>query len=131
MKSLTIATESQEQRALVSWLTYHPILKNFFCKNNNEGKRSDISGHNLKSLGLRPGVSDMFIYYPSGAYHGLWLEIKRNKKYSKSERSTLTWIAQEKFIETVKSVGYAGFFCYGWEEAKSIIENYLASHSLK
>jgi hypothetical protein len=76
-------------------------------------------------MGLRPGASDIFIYYPTKSHPGLWLEVKRNKKYTKSERSTPTWIAQEKFIETVKSVGYAGFFCYGWVDGKEIIEHYL------
>lgn len=120
-----IATENQEQRALVKWLDYHPILKNYYCKNNNEGKRTDAQGWNLKRMGLRPGVSDLFIYYPTKTYHGLWLEVKRNKKYTTSSKCTATWIAQEWFIETVKSVGYAGFFCYGFEDGVHIIEEYL------
>jgi hypothetical protein len=126
MKSIIpIPTENQEQRALVKWLIYHPIVRDFFCKNNNEGKRTDAQGNNLKLMGLRPGVSDLLIYWPTNTYFGLWLEVKRNKKYSKSERSTDTWIAQEKFIETVKSVGFAGEFCYGWIDGKRIIEEYL------
>jgi hypothetical protein len=122
---ISIPTENQEQRALVKWLSYHPIVREFFCKNNNEGKRTDAQGHNLKLMGLRPGVSDLFIYWPTKTHPGLWLEVKRNKKYTKSERSTDTWIAQEKFIETVKSVGFAGEFCYGWIDGKRIIESYL------
>ncbi len=109
----------------MTWLSYHPIVRDFFCKNNNEGKRTVAQGHNLKLMGLRPGVSDLFIYYPTTTYHGLFLEVKRNKKYTKSERLTDTWIAQEKFIETVKSVGYQGHWCYGWEDGKKIIEAYL------
>lgn len=86
-----------------------------------------MQGLNLKRMGLRPGVSDIFIYYPTKTHHGLWLEIKRNKKYTQSERRSASWIAQEKFIETVKSVGFAGCFCYGWVDGKEIIERYLAS----
>jgi len=111
--------------ALVKWLSYHPIVREFFCKNNNEGKRTPLQGHYLKLLGLRSGVSDLFIYYPTKNYHGLWLEVKRNKKYTPSERKAPTWIAQEKFIETVKSIGYQGLFCYGWNDGKRIIEDYL------
>jgi hypothetical protein len=122
---LLIPSESQEQRALVTWLSYHPIVRDFFCKNNNEGKRTEAQGHNLKLIGLRPGVSDLLIYWPTKTHPGLWLEVKRNKKYTKSERSTPTWIAQAKFLEQVKSVGFAGEFCYGWEEGKRIVENYL------
>ncbi len=78
-------------------------------------------------MGLRPGVSDLLIYYPTKSFAGLWLEVKRNKKYTTSERSTSTWILQEKFLENVKSIGYAGEFCYGWEDGKRIIEQYLLS----
>lgn len=109
----------------MKWLSFHPILSEFFCKNNNEGKRTDAQGWNLKLMGLRPGVSDLFIYWPTKKHHGLFLEVKRNKIYTKSERSTPTWIAQEKFIETVKSVGFAGEFCFGWLDGKTIIERYL------
>jgi hypothetical protein len=106
----------------------HPVLKKFFHKNDNEGKRTPMQGHRLKKLGLRAGVSDLFICYPSKskAYLGLYLEVKRNKRYTKSERSTSTWIAQEEFQKNVRSVGYAAYFCYGWVDGKNIIENYLA-----
>jgi len=106
---------------------YHPILKNFFHKTNNEGKRSSFQGHNLKRMGLRPGVSDIFIYYPTTSFHGLWLEVKRKKEYSFSERSTKTWMAQEEFLKTVKDVGFAGYFCYGWVHGKEIVEQYLST----
>lgn len=127
MVRISIATENQEQRAIVKWLGLHPTLKNYFCKNNNEGKRSEAQGWNLKLMGLRPGVSDLLIYYPTRTYHGLWLEVKRNKKYSKSEMLTDTWIAQQEFINLVKSVGYAGETCYGFLDGKRIIETYLLS----
>lgn len=127
LKSLKnkIPCEDVEHRALVKWLAYHPLLKDLFCKNNNEGKRTDVQGHNLKLMGLRPGVSDIFIYFPTKKFHGLWLEIKRNKKYTKSEMSTPTWAAQEEFLKTVKSVGFSGEFCYGWVNGVEIINEYL------
>lgn len=122
-----IPTENQEQRALVKWLSFHPTLKHNFCKLHNEGKRTEGQGWNLKLLGLREGAHDLLIYYPTNKYHGLWIEMKRNKRYTPSERSTKTWVAQENFQERVKSVGYAAFFCYGWENGKKIIEDYLLS----
>lgn len=124
-KVITPPLEIYEQKALIQWLSYHPLLKKFFHKTNNEGKRTPRQGSQLKQLGLRPGVSDIFIYYPSTSYHGLWIEVKRDKKYSPSERSSPTWIAQEQFLKDVKSVGFAGYFCYGWIDGKRIIERYL------
>ncbi len=120
-----LATENQEQRSIVRWLSMHQALKHFYCKLNNEGKRTVVQGWNLKLMGLRPGVSDLMIYYPTKTYHGLFLEVKRDKKYSKSEMETDTWICQQEFIERVKSVGYAAEVCYGFLDGKRIIEEYL------
>lgn len=89
-----------------------------------------MQGHRLKELGLRPGVSDLFIFHPSKnkVYPGLYLEVKRNKNYTTSERTTSTWLEQVKFQERVKGVGYAAYFCYGWEDGKRIIEQYLSEN---
>lgn len=128
-KKLAIPTENQEQRWLVKWLYLHPILSKYFCKNTNEGKRTVGQGHHLKLMGLRPGVVDLFIYYPnrSRTKAGLWLEVKRNMYYPPSARKSDTWIAQEIFIENVKTVGFGGEFCYGFMDGKEIIERYLQS----
>lgn len=123
---LVIASEAQEQRALVQWIKTQPEIRDYVIKLNNEGKRSPQAGRNLKLLGLLPGASDLFIAYPSNHYHGLWLEIKCNRKYSESEMRTKTWTTQIQFLSSMKSVGFAGDFCYGWEHGMRIIEDYLA-----
>jgi hypothetical protein len=120
-----IASENQEQRALVKWLSYHPIVRNYYLKLNNEGKRTECQGWNLKLMGLRAGASDLFIYYPTKKYHGLFLEVKKNKKYTPSEMKTDTWIGQQEFLDSVKSVGFAGEVCYGFEHGMTIITRYL------
>ena len=125
MTRVTVPLERMEQKWLVDWLKIHPVLKKFFYKTNNEGKRTPQQTYFLKQMGLRPGVSDIHIYYPTKSHPGLWLEVKRNKIYTPSERNTDTWIAQEEFIADVKSVGFQGHFCYGWIDGKKIIEAYL------
>lgn len=127
VKKFLVPSEHQEQRALVKWLSLHPTLKNNYCKNNNEGKRTEAQTWHLKLLGLRPGVSDLFIAYPTSKYHGLWLEVKRNMHYPPSARKSSSWLLQEEWISRMKSVGYAGEFCYGFECGKKIIESYLLS----
>jgi len=124
-----IASENTEQRALVQYLSLHPLLKNYFCKLHNEGKRTQRQGYNLKLAGLRPGVSDLFIYYPVGKFCGLWLEVKKNKRYCHSEMMTSTWKNQEEFQKNVRDVGYAAYFAFGWLNAKDIIEKYLDKKS--
>jgi hypothetical protein len=103
----------------------HPILKDYYLKNNNEGKRTEAQGWNLKLMGLRSGVSDLFIAYPTNRYHGLWLEVKRNIIYSPSQKKTDTWIAQQEWIDRMNDVGYFAAFCFGWEDGKRIVEEYL------
>jgi hypothetical protein len=76
-------------------------------------------------LGLRSGVSDLFVAFPTGLYSGLFLELKRNKRYTPSEMKTPSWIAQQIFIDDMKSVGYEAKFCYGCEDGIRIIESYL------
>jgi len=122
---LKTPSENQEQKALVKWLNYHPIVRDYFFKINNEGKRTPLQGFNLHLMGMRRGVSDLFIYYPSNGFHGLFLEVKRSKKYSLSEMSTETWVAQQEFGRTVQGVGYAFETCYGWVDGKNIIDAYL------
>ena len=122
-----IPLERVEQDALVEWLSYHPVLKDYYFKTNNEGKRTSLQGCRLKKMGLRPGVSDLFIYYPTKTYHGLFLEIKRNRPYSLSEKRSNSWLAQDRFLEIVQGIGYFGAFCYGWEEGVKVIEEYLLS----
>ena len=124
-KRVTIPTEKQEQRALVKWLSLHPVLKSFFYKNDNEGKRTPAQGYNLRLMGLRAGVSDLTIAYPTKVHHGLYLEVKRNMQYPPSARKSPTWIAQEEFAKDMKSVGYEAKTCYGHMDGIKIIEEYL------
>lgn len=124
-KRLEIPTENQEQRALVKWLSLHPVLKDLFCKNNNEGQRTAGQTWNLKLMGLRPGVSDLTVFYPTNKFHGLFLEVKRNMSYPPSARKSETWIKQKEWIDRMNSIGYYGSFCYGWEHGVKIIEEYL------
>jgi hypothetical protein len=120
-----IPPEWEEQRALVRWIRLQPLIADHIVKLNNEGKRTLIQGHLLKLGGLCTGGSDLFLAYPSGIYHGLWLEMKRNKKYMPCEMRTPTWIGQLRFLDKMRSVGYAGHIVYGWEAGRQIILDYL------
>ena len=121
-----VPTENQEQRALVYWIRLQPKLCDYLIKINNEGKRTHAQGWHLKMMGMCPGASDLFLAVPSNGLHGLWLEIKRNMVYTPSQRRSESWLAEEAFIERVKSVGFGGEFCYGFESGKRIIESYLS-----
>ena len=124
-KGLDSPHEKVEQQALVRWVRYQPLISQFIMKLDNEKKRTLIQGHQIKLSGLYPGASDLFLAFPTKRHHGLWIEVKRNKKYCKSEMEKPSWKAQVKFLETMKSVGYDGYIVYGWEHGVKIIEAYL------
>ena len=120
-----IATENQEQRALIKWIRLQPKIIDVIIKINNEGKRTSGQHWNAILMGLHAGACDLFLAFPTPRYHGLWLEVKRNKQYTKSEQSTETWKAQEAFIEMIENYGYKACFVFGWEHGKQFIEDYM------
>jgi hypothetical protein len=114
-----IAEEKIEQDALVEWMSYHPVIKDLFFKIHNEGKRTPRQGAKLKRQGLKAGVSDIFIPFPTKSHHGLWIELKRRKKYRCTNE-------QQIWIDRMNELGYFATFAFGWEHAREIIEKYLS-----
>lgn len=122
---MDVLTENQEQRQLVKWIRDRADISPFVIKITNEGRMTVGQRCNLILMGLCPGASDLFIAVPNVKYHGLWIEMKRNKRYSASEMATESWISQEDFQKRVRFHGYAAFFCYGFDHAKKVIESYF------
>ena len=75
-------TEEQEQAAVMEWAMLmakqFPDLEDLFHIGNG-GLRSKSEAVRLKRIGVKPGVSDLFLPAPVGKYHGLWIEMKRRK----------------------------------------------------
>ena len=70
----------------------------------------------LKRLGVRAGVSDLFLPKGNKTCSGLWLELK-----------TLTGRpspSQLEFINEMIDLGYGAFVCYGADEAIQVISNF-------
>lgn len=114
-----INPESLEQIAVIDWIkAQHPWLIGHTMAIPNDGRRSKIGGYILRLLGLLPGASDLFIAWPTKAYHGFFLEMK-----SKKGRPTKL---QLDFLFRMKNVGYEGKVAYGADEAIDMIKNYLS-----
>lgn len=112
-------TENQEQKRLMKWIqTYHPELWEVCFHVPNERKRSGRQIGDAIAMGLRSGVPDVFIDHPSGAYHGLRIELKRSDGGKLSQ-------PQRKWLERLNARGYLAVCCHGFEEAKKVIEEYL------
>ncbi|KLU64041.1 VRR-NUC domain protein [Desulfosporosinus acididurans] len=112
--------ESDEQISLFQWAKLaqgkYPELK-LLHSIPNGGKRNAREAARLKQEGEKAGVSDIFLPVARGNHHGLYIELKvRGGKLSDNQK---WWIA-----ETTKQ-GYYSTVCFGWVEAKDVIEDYL------
>ena len=114
-------TEEQEQAAVMEWrelMQYQfPDLEDLIHIPNG-GLRSKSEAVRFKRLGVRPGVSDLFLPSPVGKYHGLWIEMKR-KKGGRLEPEQKDW------IERMNRKGYLALVAHGAEEACDMIYQYL------
>ncbi len=84
----------------------------------NERKCSISEGVRQKALGLRAGVSDLFLAWPTKRFPGLWIELKVND--NKLTKMQVVW------LELMEKAGYATAVVYDdWEKVKLLIEQYL------
>ncbi len=114
-------TEEQEQAAVIEWAMLmskqFPDLEDIFHIGNG-GLRSKSEAVRLKKIGVKPGVSDLFLPAPVGKYHGLWVEMKRQEGGKLSP-------AQKDWIDRMNRKGYLAVRADGAEEACEIIYKYL------
>lgn len=117
-----IATEHEEQSSLVAWAAIQskkiPQLSLLYAIPNG-GLRTPIGARRLKREGVRPGVPDLHLPVARGGYHGLWIEMKSaNGRVS---------IAQQRWIENLRIEGHKVEVVYRWNDAVTIILDYLGS----
>ena len=111
-------TESNEQIAAMDWLrAQHPKLSLHAMHIGNERKASYYAGYIMKRMGVLKGASDLFMAWPSGGFHGLFIEVK-----SKKGKPTPDQLA---FIERMNSVGYYATICYGADEVIRCMKWYI------
>ncbi len=119
-------TEADEQITVITWAAYmvgkYPMLERLYHTPNG-GYRNQAEAAQLKRMGVRPGVPDLFLPYPVGDYCGLWIEMKTEKGKATA--------CQRDWIEYLRSVGYCAYVCHGAGEAINTIEAYLAAEGLK
>jgi len=88
------------------------------------GTRNDIlRGRRFKLLGRKAGVPDICLPVARKGYHGLFIELKKPKKYGKSYPSK----EQKTWIRLLAEQGYLAVICHGCDEAWNTIIDYLNS----
>ncbi|QPG06538.1 VRR-NUC domain-containing protein [Salinimonas marina] len=126
--------EDQHQIALIDWshrqkLPTSPTVKkgafvsDYLFHIPNGGKRGKLEAVRFKRMGVKAGVSDLFLPVPLHSFSGLWVELKapfidsKDKNYPSKD--------QREWLDKMSVAGFAVAVCYGWLEAKDIICNYL------
>lgn len=114
-------TEDVEQTQLFAWANFargkYPELTLMYHIPNG-GKRSKAEAVRFKAQGVKAGVPDICLPVPRGKYHGLYIELKRVKGGRVSA-------AQEEYIDALRKQGYRVEVCFGMEQARDVIVEYL------
>src|SRR6185503_16483297 len=110
-------TEAKEQEALIERAQYHPVTRDLLYAIPNDGIRTPLQGAKFKRRGLRPGMPDICLPYPSNGFHALYIELKT--KIGKPTKEQLDCIAK------LTKAGNCAVIAYGWEHAWAIITDYL------
>jgi len=115
----SVPTEHQEQCVVIRWADLHPDprLKLLYAIPN--GARTSIgTARKLKAEGLRAGVPDLCLPVPVGNYHGLYIELKRQKGGVVSQE-------QRDWHWALEDLGHRVVVCRGAEPAISVLSEYL------
>lgn len=113
-------TERAEQVAVFQWIDAsigkYPALKNAFHPANG-GKRHIGVARKMKAEGVKRGVPDIILLYPSKGFHGLVIEMKIKGNYPTLD--------QKEWMCRLVKANYKVALCYSADEAIAVLENYL------
>jgi len=114
-------SEHDEQVSLMKWcsLSYgkFPQLKAIFAIPNG-GHRHITVASKMKAEGVKSGVPDLMLPFPSNGYNGLFIEMKRRKGGKLSDH-------QKEWRNMLYGYGYLVRVCEGWEVARNELIEYL------
>lgn len=119
-----IPKEETEAIWLSDWLKLKKIPHTHV---DNEGKMQVQYMKKLARMGKSAGFPDFCVFTPSKQ---LYIELKRRAKTTKTGKRSVSHTKvspnQKEWIETINCYNYAeARVCYGWNEAKEFIEEYL------
>jgi hypothetical protein len=115
--------EGSHQAALFEWANLIKVpeggvLKDYLFAIPNGAKRTVRQGVMLKRQGLKAGMPDVCLSLPRKAYHGMFLELKRESSYRiKKEQHTV--------IDRLNRVGYCARVSNTIDKSIEMIKEYL------
>lgn len=125
-------SEDTMQKALMQWAAHHPVCSKYLFHIPNGGKKEVKvrvdqygrvtkycpAGRRLAGLGVKPGIPDLLLAYPSNGYHGLFIELKVGKNKLSQH--------QEAVQGDLQIVDYKVITVWNdWVSAKEQIQAYL------
>ncbi len=115
--------EKAEQKRLVRWfrLQYPRLV---MCAIPNGGRRDILEAHSLLLEGVTPGMPDLLLLQGLKGLNGLFIEMKRPKE--KGKPNPVVSPSQKAMIAYLLESGYGAVVCYGFDEARSAIVEYLS-----
>jgi hypothetical protein len=134
--------EEDEQAAVIEWSRYVRVdvagaacrlddylfaIPNGAYLGGTPGQRA-FQMARLKKVGFRGGASDLVLSLPRGSWHAFYLEMKKRRAQFRSggEAASSVTKEQQKFARQMTAAGYLWLAAFGFDEAKTYIEHYLA-----
>jgi hypothetical protein len=129
--------EEAEQVALIQWAQYRRVpegqLSRFIVAVPNGTYLGGTPGQRafqmarLKAAGLAPGAGDLLVALARGGWHSLWIEMKKPFAAFRCRAEAISAVSEDQlaFGEAMKLAGSRYLVCYGFEDARHAIENYL------
>ena len=117
----TVPLEDAEQRIIFQWAAMETAARpelGLLYAIPNGGKRAIKTAIALKAQGVKAGVPDMCLPVARSGYHGLYIELKRQKGGTVSDE-------QREWIAALNTQGYKAVVCRGADEAIGTIKEYL------
>ncbi len=114
--------EDDEQSALFGWAALYPQCRLLYAVPNG-GYRKPREAARMKRQGTRAGVPDICLPVARGGFHGLYIEMKR--PIVKGEAKPVVSKEQAQWLKDLRAEGYCAEVCYGFNDARDLIENYL------
>lgn len=113
--------EDTDLISLVAWFDYnYPQYKHLLVHVANESMMPAQGRVKAKKKGIKRGFPDLMLLIKNSEYSGLMLELKRKDKTKSSSTKE-----QNEYNVELESEGFCTTFCYGFDEAKKCLIEYL------
>lgn len=96
--------------------TEHPNV--LWCASAGGARTSMNEAKRLKAAGYKKGFPDVFVYEPRGAFHGLAIELKKEKGGRVSQ-------SQKEWKQALEERGFHAAVAKGYDAAIDVLERYL------